>query len=315
MFFRMGLVVAEVFELGISSADIRLSGCVCAIGVFDGIHLGHKAIINKALEDAKARKVPCVIVTFSVDPDEIFKGENFRKIMSNTQRISALSETGADKVAVLMFERDMACKSPEEFLDAVFSNAAVVAIHVGCDFRFGKAAAGTVADLRKWAAEYDVSICAHDLLTFGGVRISSTRIRGLLEDGNVVCARELLGHPYTLEGNIVRGREAGREMGIRTANLKIPTNMRVLGSGVYAAYAVLDKKRYKAAVSVGISPTFEDIAESNIEAHILDFDGDIYGKELTLEFIDYIRPMQRFDSVDRLVATIKHDISYVKKSL
>ncbi len=307
--------MAEVFEIDLSAPDERLAGAVCTIGVFDGVHRGHMLIIDDALRDARARGARCIVMTFDRDPDEMFAGGGFKKLMSNEQRICALAGTGADAVAVLPFGRTLADSSPDGFLDAVLSGALPAALHVGSDFRFGCGATGTVADLAGWGEEQGVAVHAHDLLRIGGERVSSTRIRGLLAFGEVAQAAELLGHPYACAGIVEHGREAGREMGIRTANLTVPEELRALGDGVYAAYAIVGGERYRAAVSVGIPPTYDDVATANMEAHILSFDGDLYGEPISLEFAAHLRPMQRFERTADLIAAIESDIAWVKGNL
>lgn len=307
--------MAEVREVDLSVPDGRFAGAVCTIGVFDGVHEGHRWIIAQALRDARARGARCIILTFDIDPDEVFGGASFRKLMSNEERICALAGAGADEVAVLPFDGTLAASEPQAFLDAVFAGGAPAALHVGSDFRFGRGAAGTVDDLAAWAGEHGAAVHAHDLLEQDGRCISSTRVRALLERGAVAQAAELLGRPYALSGIVEHGREAGREMGIRTANLAVPERMRVLGDGVYAAYALVDGARYKAAVSVGVPPTFADEACADVEAHILDFEGDLYGKSLTLGFVAHLRPMQRFDETSELIAAIESDIAWVRANL
>lgn len=294
---------------------VSIAGPVCVIGVFDGVHRGHRFIIDEAKQDAATRGVPCQIVTFSVDPDELFCAEGLRKIMSNEQRLEALAATGVDDVRVLPFTRTFAALSPAAFLDDVLGEQAPSAIHVGCDFRFGAQAAGTVADMSAWAAAHGAAFVGHDLMEQDGSPVTSTRIRALLGQGDVEGASALLGHPYSIAGDVIHGREAGREMGIRTANLYLPPSLRVLRDGVYAAYAQVEGQRYKAAVSVGLPPTFIDEAESNMEAHLLDFDGDLYGKRITLELVHRLRDMRKFDDTSDLIAAIEGDIAWVRANL
>lgn len=303
-----------MFKVDLSDPDIRFDGAVCTIGVFDGLHSGHEHIISMSIEDARSRGVLCIAITFDVDPDELFGGTAFKKIMSNPQRIEALVGSGVDAVAILSFD-EVSSREPDRFLDALFLNGAPAAIRVGSNFRYGAKAAGNVSDLEEWGRDHGVEVHAHDLLKVDGDRVSSTRVRSLLEEGDVAEAAKLLGHEYAFTGKVEHGREAGRDMGIRTANLFVPDDMRVLADGVYAAYALVDGKRYKAAVSVGVSPTFSDSAKSNMEAHILGFEGDLYGKAITVEFVEYLRPMQRFDDTKDLVAAIQGDITWVQENL
>ncbi len=166
---------------------------VCAIGVFDGVHLGHRFIINEAIEDAKRRGKRCVIVTFSVDPDELFKGENFQKLQTNAHRLNVLATLGANSVAVLPFDEEFSKLTPLQFLAKIFRKFTPCSIHVGSDFRFGAKAEGDVETLREWAQKNGCDVIAHDLLQIDGQKVSSTRIRNLLNEGNDAEANELLG--------------------------------------------------------------------------------------------------------------------------
>lgn len=292
-----------------------LEGSVCAIGVFDGFHLGHKFLIDAAIEDAENFGSKCVVITFDIDPDEIFAGPEFKKIMSNEQRITALRESGVDDVLVIGFTEELASLDPDEFLSDVFGGNVPSAIHVGTDFHFGCRRSGNVESMIAWCSGNECATVAHDLMLLDGLPVTSSRIRGLLEKGRIDDANRLLGHPYVYEGSVVSGRHAGREMGIRTANLCVPETLSILRDGVYSAYASIDGKTYAAAVNVGIPKTFESEAKSNMEAHILDFNSDIYGCEITLSFISRLRDMVQFENERELISTINSDIENVRNSL
>ena len=180
---------------------------------------------------------------------------------------------------------------------------------------FGARAKGTEETLAAWGSRNMCDVTAHELLCLEGAPVSATRIRGLLSEGAVEEAARLLGKPWKVRGTVVSGRGEGAQMGIRTANLRIPDNLRSIGDGVYAAYAIVDGKRYKAAVNMGVAATFADRTTSNCEAHLLDFDGDIYGHEIELEFIAWLRPMRAFDDVDELIAAIMSNIEWVREHL
>lgn len=289
-----------------------LSGAACAFGVFDGVHEGHRYLIDRAIADARARGEDAAIVTFDVDPTELFSPGVRDKLMTNDERISCLSDLGADALVVIPFTREVAALSPAGFLDALFASGAPSAIFVGADIRFGRAAQGALDDMVRWGSAHGMRVEGVPLLEREGAPITSTRIRGLLAQGEVEKAADLLGRPYSLEGEVVSGRQAGREMGICTANLSIPPLREAPADGVYAAYAKVDGERYKAAVSVGVPITFEGVTESTIEAHLLDFEGDLYGEPLTLEFARRLRPMIKFADADELVAQIGDDIAQTR---
>lgn len=166
---------------------------VCAIGVFDGVHLGHRFIINEAIQDAKSRETRCAIVTFSVDPDELFKGDKFQKLQTNAHRLNVLATLGANSVAVLPFDEEFSQLTPLQFLAKIFRKFTPAAIHVGSDFHFGAKAEGDVETLKAWASKNGCDVVSHDLLQIDGQKVSSTRIRNLLNQGNNAEANVLLG--------------------------------------------------------------------------------------------------------------------------
>lgn len=307
--------MAEVFEVRSAHERALLAGSVCAFGVFDGVHVGHRYLIEAACEQAKRASAPSIALTFDIDPDELFRPDSLKKLLSNERRIELLAASGVDRVAVLPFTRDFAALGPREFLDDTFSGFAPVGMHVGRGFRFGRAASGTEADLESWAGEHAASVSVHDLACSQGQAVSATRIRGLLSQGKIEEANRLLGRPYAMEGEVVSGRGEGADMGIRTANLHVPERLRALGDGVYAAWAEVDGARFRAAVNVGVAATFADRATANVEAHLLDFSGDIYGRRITLDFMNWLRPMKKFDDVAELIATIEGNIAWVRENL
>lgn len=307
--------MAEIFNVDESFDRYRFDGACCAFGVFDGVHKGHQALLSRAIEDAAKRGSASFVLTFDTDPDEMFRPNELKKLMTDEDRIQALAALEVDFVAVLPFTREFSSLPSEEFLAWTFGEHAPASIHVGCGFRFGARAKGTEETLAAWGSRNMCDVTAHELLCLEGAPVSATRIRQLLSEGAVEEAARLLGQPWKVRGTVVSGRGEGAQMGIRTANLRIPDNLRSIGDGVYAAYAIVDGKRYKAAVNMGVAATFADRTTSNCEAHLLDFDGDIYGHEIELEFIAWLRPMRAFDDVDELIAAIMSNIEWVREHL
>lgn len=306
--------MAKVYKADESFNHELLAGASCAFGVFDGVHRGHRFLIGEAVKTTRESGGISAVLTFDIDPDERFHAERLKKLMSNERRIEALAETGVDVVVVLPFTAEFSSQEPAAFLDALFRGAVPYAMHVGSDFRFGARAAGTVADLEAWGSRDGMHVCAHDLKSADGRPITATRIRLLLADGECEQACALLGHPYVFEGAVLKGRGEGTDMGFATANIQLPAMMQVLGEAVYAAYATVDGVRYKAAMSVGVAPTFAD-ATATCEVHILDFAGEIYGDIIQIEPVHYLRPMIKFESVDELIATVKSNIQWVRDNL
>ena len=306
----MALYIAdETFDSSI------FAGASCAFGVFDGLHTGHRYLLNSAIQSARETGGRSIAITFNIDPDEVFHPDRLKKLLRNADRLQALAGSGVDDVVALPFTEDFYKKSPEEFLATAFPLGAPAHLHVGEDFRFGSRAAGTVETLREWAAKTGCEIHAHKLVSDDGRPITATRIRLLLLDCDIKEANRLLGHPYALRETVRPGRGDGADFGFATANLQVKPHDRVLGEGVYAAYALVDGVRYKAAVSVGVAPTFEATSTANMEVHILDYEGNLHGNDIAVEFMEYLRPMKKFDSVDELIATVKADIQWVRDNL
>lgn len=289
-----------------------MDDAVCVIGAFDGVHLGHQALIGEALREARSSNRRCVAMTFDVDPDELFKTDAL-KITSNQDRISLLSGL-CDDVAVIEFDEKLAALDPDVFLNGFFSPSKPHDIFVGDDFHYGCKGAGDIGTLERWGRENGVQVHPVGLACIDGKAVKSTYIRSLLQNGDIKSANRLLGRPYSIRGQVLHGRGDGRRFGFQTANLNLPPNEIVLCNGVYGGYAIIDGKRYKAAISLGIPPTFED-ADDNVEVHILDFSDDIYGKSIELQFIEHIRPLIKFDNVDDLIDTVNSNIEYIKASL
>ena len=267
-----------------------------AFGVFDGVHEGHRFIIGEAVNTAREEGRASAVITFDIDPDEVFAADRLKKLMTNEARIAKLAELDVDAVVVLPFSREFAAQSPEDFLNACFGGGVPSHIHIGSDFHFGRKAAGNVESLRVWGAERGMEVHGHELVAEGGRPVTATRIRGLLSEGRPREAADLLGRPYELSGLVRPGRGEGRDFG-------------------YACYVIVNGARYKAAVNVGIPATFADTAKENIEVHILDFNEDIYGQDIEVEFIEWLRPMRTFESTDELIATVMGNIAWVRENL
>ena len=292
-----------------ASGSLRiLEGSVCAIGVFDGMHAGHRMLIEEALQDSRREGRRCVVLTFDRDPDDFFEKPDHMKLMDDTQRISSLADTGADAVISLVFDSTLAGMEPSAFMDEIFLPYTPSRIYVGEDFRFGFRAQGTAEDLRRWGGKHGMDVVAIPLLSDCGEAVTSSRIRRLLLGGDVTEANRLLGRPYAIHGDVVHGAGKGADMGFQTANLKISPERAVLSEGVYAAVARIGESVYPAAMSCGVSPTFEGERDANIEAHIIGFEGDLYGRGIELDVLERLRPMMKFDDIDVLIDTVKGDI-------
>ncbi|WP_080797168.1 riboflavin biosynthesis protein RibF [Arabiibacter massiliensis] len=307
--------MAEIYRIDGSFDHGFFEGTSCAFGVFDGVHQGHRFLLGCARETAERSGGASVALTFDIDPDEVFHPERLKKLMTNEERLAMLASTGVDAVCVLPFTREFAASTPAEFLVQTFDGTVPAYLHVGFDFKFGARARGTVEDLDVWGAAGGTKVQAHGLKSEDGAPITATRIRLLLADGDVEEAARLLGRPYFMTGTVRPGRGEGADFGFRTANLVVPDQLRPLGDGVYAAWAEVDGARYKAAVNVGVPATFADRSTATCEVHLLDFEGDLYGKPVKVEFFHWLREMRKFDDVDELIATVQGNIQWVRDNL
>lgn len=304
--------MGSVYRTEELSDVVALDGAVVAMGVFDGLHKGHRSLIERMVACARDAEARSFIITFSIDPDELFATPGFKKIMSNEERIAHLSACKVDDVIVLDFNEVFASLEPDVFLERLFATHTPRDLFVGEGFRFGCHARGGFDDLLRWGDMHGMDAHEVELICLDGTPISSTRIRALLEDGCIEGANELIGHDYMISGIVEQGAQQGREMGIRTANLSIPDDELALKDGVYAAWVDVAGKRYRAALSIGIPPTFVGERISNVEAHLIDFEGDLYGQKIKIFPKQYLREMKRFDSTEELIACISRDIALAR---
>lgn len=271
--------------------------------------------MEQAIGTARSSGDKVIALTFDKDPDEMFHPDRLKKLMSNEARLEMLASLPIDYVVVLPFTKEFAAAEPWEFLDKTFKGNAPAYLHIGYDFKFGKRASGRVDDLRNWAALNDMVVCAHDLKSSAQLPVSATRIRLLLAEGNITEANRLLTRRYFLDGEVRRGRGEGAGMGFCTANLQVDPLLQALADGVYAGWAIVRGERYKAAISVGVAPTFKDKAQATCEVHILDFIGDVYGERIRVEFDTWLRPMMEFETVEQLVEVVQGNIAWVRDHL
>jgi riboflavin kinase / FMN adenylyltransferase len=282
---------------------------VVSIGFFDGVHRGHQSIIGRAVRTAQERGVRSVVVTFDRHPMEVVNpGSQPKLLMTMPRRAQTLAEQDVDLVVVMPFDDALRHLQPDAFVDHVLVEPLrAERVIVGSNFRFGHRAAGNVAVLDELGPQRGFSAEGVTLLELDGVVISSTEIRAAIDGGDVERAARLLGRPHLVDGLVVRGDARGRTLGYPTANLQVSERVAVPARGIYAGHCMLDDgSSVPAVTSVGVNPTFGG-QELRVEAHLLDFDGDLYGRALALDFRHRIRDEQRFDGVDALVAAIDRD--------
>jgi len=290
---------------------------VVTIGVFDGVHVGHRAIVARAVADAAELGASSVVVTFDPHPARVVRPDGAPLLLGDVgQRVELLAALGVDAVLVLPFDHDMSLLPAKDFVTSILVDRLHVRrVVVGENFRFGHRARGDVALLRAMGAEYDFDVDGVDLV--GGVddAVSSTVVRGLIASGDVAAAARALARPYGVSGVVVRGDARGRELGYPTANLAVPVGVAVPADGVYAGWLVrADGSRWPAAISVGTNPTFDGV-DRRVEAYALDADFDLYDERITIEFAERLRGMQKFDTVEELVAQMRRDVEAVRTVL
>jgi len=287
-----------------------LGPCVAALGVFDGVHVGHQALVRDAVALARSRGSSSVVVTFDRDPDQVVSPASAApQLLDLDDKLSFLSGLGADTVLVMPFTRELAATPPLVFLDEVLLDSmAPEAVVVGYDFRFGHRAEGDVDLLVRYGADHGFAVVAHELVRDGGEPVTSTRIRALIAAGEVAEASRLLGRPHRLPGVVVRGRGEGAQLDAPTANLQVAPFAALPADAVYAGRVAIDGITYPAGISVGRSPSFPD-ATADLEAHVIGFRGDLYGRTLTLEFVERLRDQRRFERAEDLKAQIRRDLA------
>ena len=287
-----------------------MRGVVVALGNFDGVHLGHQAVLRRAVEVAANDGARVVAATFDPHPRAVLQPGNAPPLLTTLElRREAAIRYGADEVRVIPFNEDLSRKSPEEFVrDVLIGELNASAVVVGENFRFGYKASGGFEDLRRHMREAGGEAHAVPLEASNGDEdINSTRIREALENGEADVAERLLGRPYVLRGAVVIGAQRGRLLEFPTANVLPEAGIVVPGRGIYAGFVDVAGVRYAACTNVGIAPTFER-GESKVEAHLLDFDGDLYGLVVDVGFVEKVRDEKKFGGVEELKAQIGRDV-------
>ncbi|CAA9448079.1 MAG: FMN adenylyltransferase / Riboflavin kinase [uncultured Rubrobacteraceae bacterium] len=286
---------------------------VVALGNFDGVHLGHALVVGRAVEEGQRRGVRSVAVTFDPHPRAVLRPGSEPKLLTTPDvREELLLGHGVDEVRTIRFDRELSQKGPWEFVrDVLVREHGAGVIVVGENFRFGYKASGDFEDLRRYMREFGGEAYAVPIYA-SGVDVNSTRIRDLLAGGEAREAAKLLGRAYLLRGEVVEGDKRGRSIGFPTANILPDPRALVPGRGVYAGRVIFGGESYGACTNVGVAPTF-DRRESKVEAHLLDFEGDLYGEVVDVTFEECLRPEMRFDGVGQLKQQIARDVEAARR--
>ena len=298
------LLVRDELRRTVTPGDHALS-----IGVFDGVHGGHRMLISRMQDEARARGLTGGVITFHPHPVTVVRPDvSFSYIESLERRVELLRELGVAFVSVLTFTSELQQVSAADFTRLLVEEARMRVLVVGEDFRLGRAGEGTVERLRAIGQEQGFEVIAVPLLPDddGRERISSTRVRDALAAGRMDEVQALLGRPYAIRGPVLHGEQRGRQMGFPTLNIGVSPDRALPPHGVYVTRALVDDRTYQAVTNIGTRPTF-DGRTTTVETHLFDFEGDLYGHVVTIELVQMLRGEQKFDGLEALKAQIALD--------
>jgi riboflavin kinase / FMN adenylyltransferase len=284
-----------------------------AIGVFDGVHLGHQQIIRQTISDARQHDATAVVLTFGRHPSSIVAPDRVPPLIySLPQKLRAIESLGTDALLLLQFDKKFSEQTGEGFIRRLASDLGKIhSICVGADFVFGHKRSGNVAVLKKLGDEIGFQVHGLAAVSLDGQVVSSTRIREAVRGSDLDAAGQMLGRPYAISGKVVPGDKIGRQLGFPTANLDTTGLVRP-PNGVYAASTCFEGKSYRVALNIGVRPTVAAGSQLRVEAHLLDFSGELYGTELELEVGDRLRAEQIFNSLEELRGQVARDIAQVR---
>lgn len=300
-------------------------GTAVTIGAYDGLHLGHRAVIAEVRREAESRGLASAVVTFDRHPAAVVRPETAPKLLCDLdQKLELLESTGVDLVVVITFDEQRAAETAEEFVQEVLVDCLHArTVIVGADFHFGKGRGGNVALLNELGADLGFDVHGMALVDVDGQpagaeqRVSSTAIRWALAEGDVTTAAQMLGRPHEVRGLVQHGDKRGRELGFPTANVSVPGSILLPADGIYAGWLRREGGDVlPTAISLGRRPTFYETADASLlEAHVLDFAGDLYDEHVAVRFVQRLRGEAKFDSVDELVEQMQRDVAEARQVL
>ncbi len=289
-----------------------MSGAVVALGFFDGVHIAHQEIISGAVSFAKENGLSPIVLTFDKSPLEILCPDKVSYLTSADRKKRLIEKLGA-RAEFLPLSKELLSMSPEEFVKEILVDKYKIAYAVcGYNYRFGKNGIGDTDTLTQLGEKYDFSVCVCDKVSAFGEDVSSSRIRELLADGNIALANKLLGHNFSVKGKVCEGKHLGKTLGFPTANVFFPENSATPLCGVYRTTVTVNGIKFPAITNVGINPTVGG-EKMRSETYIPDFSEDIYGEEIKIEFVDFIRKETKFESVELLKKQIQEDVNSIRK--
>lgn len=285
-------------------------GTVVTLGSFDGVHLGHRSILKRLIQNAENNLLESVVLTFFPHPRMVLKQNESIKLLNTIEEKSKLLESiGVEHLIIQKFTKDFSEFSAEDFVRQVLvEQLNIRKIIIGYDHQFGKNRSADIFDLIKLGNKYRFDVEQITAKEINEVSISSTKIRNALLSGNIKVANAYLGSNYSLTGTVVKGKQLGRTIGFPTANISVAENYKLIPkNGAYVVKALLSEKEVWGMMNIGNNPTVDDANKLNIEVHLLDFSEDIYGKKITVELIDFLREEQKFNSLDELITQLNKD--------
>ena len=288
-------------------------GYIYALGFFDGVHLGHQALLRRCRELAECHGLPAGAVTFGTHPELLTRGDAPGLINTPADRERLLGSV-LDRVITIAFDQRIRTMPWKDFLELLLAEQEAAGFVCGDDFRFGFKGQGNAGALEDFCRQRGIPFARVPEQILDGIRVSSTHIRSLLQEGRVREAGRFLGHPHCLTGRVIPGKQLGRRLGIPTANLAQPEGLVELKHGVYACRCLVEGNAYAAVTNVGVRPTVSGTGVT-LEPWILDYSGDLYGRDITLEFHEFLRPEQKFDSLEELKAAVLKDAEQTKNLL
>lgn len=299
-----------------SLEEVNIQNSYLTIGVFDGVHRGHRQIITKLVNDAHAKNSPAVVLTFDPHPASVLTGKEIRLLTTPDERADILDSLGVDAVITQRFTRDLSTVSAFDYVSSLKHHLGLSHLLIGYDFALGKRREGNAPRLTEIGKELNYTVEVIPALSDESGVISSTEIRKLISVGNVSEANKLLGYEYPLGGIVIHGAGRGKQINFPTANIDYPQGKATPSNGIYACWATLGDETFMAATSVGFNPTFTPERKiQSVEAYLLDFDRDIYDQYLKLEFVSRIRDEVKFESVEALIHQIGKDVEETRKIL
>ncbi len=291
-------------------------GCVLTIGAFDGLHRGHAALLGRVRERASALQLTASAVSFEPLPRGYFSPQPLKRLSSVREKLQGFADAGIEVLLLLRFKAPLVAMSAEDFVRKVLiARMGAREIWVGANFRFGHNRVGNVDLLRAMQGEGGYEVRVLDAVTQGdGERISASRVRGALGAGDFAHARELLGRPFTIGGHVARGRRMGHQLGYPTANIRLGKRVAPV-SGIFAVRVHVGDDWWPGVASLGVRPTITGGGEPLLEAHLFDFDGDLYGRRIEVEFVAKLRDEEKFDNLDALRAQMNRDAAQAREIL